>query len=376
MRIGKGRRCVGVLLALLVGTSCGPTGSVKPSAEPIAKGAWQAEWDGTLAAARKESRLVLSGPPSQPWRTALTAFEKDYPDIKVEYTGITSRDFWPRVSQEKRGGQHLWDLRVGGPDPQVYEARDGGLLDPVKPLLLLPEVVDDSKWFGAAQGLSYADKEKQFLRNFLAQGGSQILVNRDLIPVSDLRSSADLVDPRWKGKIVVQDPRGGSGLGAVTILMARYGEDFIRTLLTKQDVVVTANNRQEAEWLVRGRYPIGVGNVTDELLYFQRQGLKANVKLLTEGPQALSIGFGSIQVLKQAPHPNAVRVFVNWLLTQKVQDQVARTVEVNSLRLDVSPGNPDLALDPKRLQDYVPHQYESFLSTRKRAQQLATELLK
>ncbi len=370
-----------ILLIVVILGACAPaseSGRTAPVGASVSgsEGERQAEWNRTQADAKQEGKLVLSGPPSDAWRTALTAFERDYPNIRLAYTGITSRDFWPRVSQEKRAGQHLWDLRVGGPDPQVFQAKADGILDPVAPLLVLRDVTDESKWFGAARGLLYADKDQRFLRNFLAQGGSQILVNRQLVPESAFRSARDLIDPRWKGKIVQQDPRGGSGLGALTVLLAAYGEDFVRTLLTKQEVVITGDNRQEAEWLVRGRYPIGIGNVSDELLYFERQGLQPNVKLLADAPQALSIGFGSIQVLKQAPHPNASKVFVNWLLTQKTQSQIAKTVAVNSLRLDASPGNPALVFDPKRIQDYVPHQFEQFLPLRQRAQRLAAELLK
>ncbi len=330
-----------------------------------------------LAAAKKEGKLTLSGPPSQVWRTALTSFEKDYPDIKIEYTGTTSRDFWPKIAQEQKAGQYLWDLRAGGPDPQVFEARDSGELVPIAPLLMLPEATDESQWFGASRGLPWADNAKQYMRNFSAQGSTQIMVNRDLVPAGALSSARQLIDPAWKGKMVLQDPRGGSGLGASTTILVSYGEDFLRKLFTEQALAITADNRQEAEWLVRGRYMVGIGNVTDELASFAQQGLKANVVLLQDAPQSLSIGFGSTQLLKNQPHPAATKVFVNWLMTKKAGEVISKTVQgVNSLRLDVPPAYPDVALDPKRLNEYIPHQYEQLLPMRSRTLQVATELLK
>jgi iron(III) transport system substrate-binding protein len=363
-----------VLMAIL--GACG--GSAQPSPASSAAGASSIPaWDQAVASARKEGKIVLSGPPSQVWRTALTAFEKDYPEINVEYTGTTSRDFWPRIAQEQKSGQYLWDLRVGGPDPSVFAARDQGMLAPIKPLLILPEATDEGQWFGAAQDLVWADTAKQYMRNFLAYGSSQIMVNRDLVPADAFNSGKQLIDPKWKGKMVLQDPRGGSGLGSVTTIMVAYGEDFLRTLLSQQALAVTADNRQEAEWLVRGNYVIGIGNVSDELVSFKQQGLNANVALLDDAPPSLSIGFGSTQLLKNAPHPNATKVFVNWLLTQKAQANLVKTVQsVNSLRLDVPPGLPDGVLDPKRLNDYIPHQYERLLATRQKAEQLSNELLK
>jgi len=372
-RSRRPRRLLALAVVALVLAAYAQSGQAVPSGVSTSA---PAGWATLVDAARGEGRLILAGPPSEVWRSALLSFEKAYPGITVEYSGITSRDFWPRRSQERRAGKYLWDLRVGGPDPQVFQARDDGFLAPLRPLLVLPEATNEGQWFGASQGLLYADKGQAFIRNFLAQGSTQIHVNRDLVPASALRSARDLIDPRWKGKIVQQDPRGGSGLGALTVLLSAYGEDFVRTLLTKQDVVITSDNRQEAEWLVRGKYPIGIGSVADEILYFEQQGVKSGVVLLADAPRALSIGFGSIQVLTKAPHPNGTQLYVNWLLTRKAQSQIATTVQVNSLRLDVPPGSPDLALDPKRLQDYIPHQFEQMLPLRKRAQQLARELLK
>jgi iron(III) transport system substrate-binding protein len=333
-----------------------------------------AGWDAIVAAAKQEGQLTLSGPPGQLWRDGLLAFQQDYPDIKVEYTGQNSRDFWPRLFQERAAGQYLWDLRVGGPDPQVFQARDDGALDPVRPLLVLPDVTDESKWFGGLDGL-YADKDKQYLPAFIAQAQPTAYVNRDLISTADLSSDEGLRDPRWRGKIALSDPNGGAGLGTLTTLLVAFGEDYVRDLLTRQDVVVTGDNRQLAEWVIRGRYPIGIGVTDDELLNFERQGLTFDVKGL-QPFRKLSLGFGGLQLISRRPHPNAAQVFVNWVLTQPAQAQLAKTIEFNSRRVDVPPANPDSTLDPSRLADYVPHQYETLLPERQHAQQLAKELLK
>jgi ABC-type Fe3+ transport system substrate-binding protein len=327
-----------------------------------------------VAAARQEGKLVISAPTGQLWREALQSFEQDYPGISLELTGGNSRDFWPRLFQERDAGQYLWDLRVGGPDPDVFEARDRGALDPVRPLLVLPEVMDESKWFGGFDGM-YADKAKQHLPAFVASAAFNVYVNRNAIPESDLATEEQLIDPRWRGKIVLQDPRGGAGLGTTTTQLAAFGEDYVRQLFTQQDVVITGDNRQQAEWIVRNRYPIAIGLRMDQVRTFELQGVPVNVKGLGT-PRKLSLGSGGIQLISQRPHPNAARVFVNWLLTQKVQDRIVKHVEVNSRRLDVPPGDPTEILEPDRLADYVPHQYEELLPTRRRAQQLGAELIK
>ena len=109
---------------------------------------------------------------------------------------------------------------------------------------------------------------------------------------------------------------------------------------------MTADNRQEAEWLVRGNNVIGVGNVSDEIASFAQQGLKANVVPIEDAPPSLSIGFGSTQLLKNAPHPNATKLFVNWLLSKAGQTAWVRETQNNSRRLDVD-GPPESAPNPR-----------------------------
>jgi iron(III) transport system substrate-binding protein len=369
---------------LFLAAACAPAAPSAPAAPAVgaqpaqpasAPAGEQGEWERAVAGARQEGKVVVSGPPGPLWREVFVGIERDYPGLVLDYNGANSRDFWPRLFQERQAGQYLWDLRVGGPDPQVYQARDEGMLAPVRPILLLPEVADEGKWLGGLDGM-FADKENRYLPGFHAYARTTILVNRDLIPETELRSQRDLLDPRYKGRIVLQDPRGGAGLGTLSVLLAGNGEDYVRDLLSKQDVVVTGDNRQQAEWVVRGRYPIAIGLGNDQLIIFEQEGLKFNVKKLEEGPRGLNIGFGAIQLLERAPHPNAAKVFINWLLTQRIQTELSKRVELNSRRLDVAPVAPDEVPDSQRLHEYIPHQEEELLPTRHRAQQLATDLLK
>jgi iron(III) transport system substrate-binding protein len=379
-----------VLIAVVV-AACAPAGGAgtgapaagraagvapsSPGAGGERAGAAPAGWEQTVAAARQEGRLVISAPANAIWREQLTGFQKDYPEVQVEYTGGNSRDFWPRVTTERAAGQYLWDLRIGGPDPQVYSAKDEGVIEAARPLLVLPEVVDDSKWFGGFDSI-FADKEQRFIPGFLANASAPIFVNRDLIPEPEIRSERDLLDPRYKGKIVLQDPRGGAGLGFLATFLQVHGDQFVRDLLA-QEPVITGDNRQLTEWLVRGRYPIAIGLRSYDLLVFQQEGLGKNVLPVRTGEALpLSIGSGGIQAISQAPHPNATKVFVNWLLTQRVQERLAQATADNSRRTDVAPPSPEEVPDRAQTDKYVPHQDEALLPVRVRALQIAEQVLK
>ena len=95
------------------------------------------EWNKLLEAAKNEGKLVLASDPSELYRKVLvTSFNKKYPEIKVEYTGINGRDFKPRLQQERKVGQYLWDVRVSGINPNTYEMKDTVFFDPLRSFVL------------------------------------------------------------------------------------------------------------------------------------------------------------------------------------------------------------------------------------------------
>lgn len=337
--------------------------------------AYQQEWDKLVAAAKKEGRLVISANPAAVWREGITGlWSEAFPEIQIEYSGSDGRNFWPKVKTERDAGQYLWDLRVGGPDQDVY-ANKQEWFEPIRPMLLLPEVTDDSKWFGGLDGL-FADVENRYFVGFTAYTSKVGDINRDAIPLPELRTVNELLDPKWKGKIVLQDPRGGSGLAMLTVLLAGMGEGFVRNLLTTQDVIVTNDSRQMVEWIIRARYPIGLGASTSQLNSFKEQGVPFNLDQIPEGPISVNIGAGGLEVLSRAPNPNAARVFANWILTRDVQRKLTEKVVLNSRRTDVPAVDAETALDVNRVKEYIANQDEDLLPMRQRAQAIASELLR
>lgn len=131
-----------------------------------------------------------------------------------------------------------------------------------------------------------------------------------------------------------------------------------------------------AEWLIGGRYPIAVALSERQLVEFGEAGVQFNVKGLEAGARSLSVSASGLHLFNRAPHPNAAKVFINWLLTQKVQQLVTESVASNSLRLDVPPGYPPEAVDPKRLEDYIPHQHEHLQEFKERTRALSEDLIK
>jgi ABC-type Fe3+ transport system substrate-binding protein len=359
----KGRPCLGLLAVLLV-AACAPArsggdGSAAAPAAPAAsapadQGAgWQQEWERAVAAGKREGKVVLMATPGDAAREALTRFQADYPDIAVEVTGGLPGQFQARLQQERDAGQYQWDALVLGFGTELTRHAEMGWLEPLKPMLILPEVLDDAKWLGGFDA-GFMDRARSGAYAFTLDVSRTTFVNHDIVPEGAFQREQDYLDPRWKGRIAWQDPRaGGSGSLRVASLLQLLGEDGVERLLTQQDIVFSDDRRQIAEWVVRGRYPIGVGVTLPDVVRFQREGIGLNVKSAKLPQDTAGPGTGGLRVLTRGPHPNATKVFVNWLLSQKGGSIWASLLETNSRRLDVPVAVPDRAPDPARLDQYL-----------------------
>jgi ABC-type Fe3+ transport system substrate-binding protein len=179
-------------------------------------------------------------------------------------------------------------------------------------------------------------------------------VNREFVSTSDFPTSDQLIDPKFKGKITIYRPQQSSaGANALAVLLEAKGEDFVRKILVDQQAVATDNISQAVEWMIQGRYPIMIGATTDALGVYTSQGLGQKVEPLKE-PRIANVSVSGVTVLKNPPHPNAIRVFMAWYLSKEGQDawNAAGTADASSRRLDATVVNPDVTPDWTRLADY------------------------
>jgi ABC-type Fe3+ transport system substrate-binding protein len=339
----------------------------------VARADWRQEWDATVAAAKQEGALTVSAPSGREWRDQLLEFQNEYPAIKISATEAASRDFWPRLAKEREAGQYLWDFRIGGPDVISYNMKAQGMMAPIRPLLVLPEVTDDKSWLGGLDGL-FADKEKQYFPGFTAYESENVYYNAKTIP--DGIEMKQLIEPQWRGKISLADPRGGAALVTLGIIQKVYGGDFIRRFIVDQQPVVTKEPRQQMDWLASGRYPIAFGLPNIAFVEYAARGAKLDDYKKVYGLHILSIGVGGIQMPTQPPHPAASKLFINWLLTRDEQTRLMPALKLNSRRTDVPPGAPDRVIEPAGLASYYQAQNEDIQPAQQQAADLLRQILK
>ena len=320
-------------------------GGAAALATRVGRAAAATEWEQAVAAAKKEGKVVVNTFPGEGYGKALRPFSQAFPDIKLEHTSLHSQDFAPRIQQERTAGSYTWDLSIIPTSTALQVLRPAGVWDPIRPLIIQPEAKDDAGWEGGFERGFSVVKDAALTYGFLALRGGGVTINTDLVKEDQVRAFADLLDPKWRGKLLLPDVRVmGDTFWPMTAARLSLGDDIIKRLFVDQEPVLSRDTRQVAEFMVRGRFPIALGVNPQLLRPFQRQGLGKNLKLL-RFPELDTMSSGTtLWLVNRAPHPNAAKVFVNWLLTKDAQGHWAREVETNSRRVGIEPGNPEFAV--------------------------------
>ncbi len=219
------------------------------------------------------------------------------------------------------------------------------MIDPLKPLLLLPEVTDGKNWKRGKPW--FIDPDGQYILMLFANVDSHFYINTDYVKPEEIRSAKDLLNPKWKGKISTEDPTA-SGTGANTAghFLRELGPEFTKKLYLEHDVGTSRDRRQLTDWLARGTYPICLTCRTDDIRALLKDGFKiVEVFELSDLKSRLNSSPFILSYANKAPHPNAARVFINWLAGKEALQIYSRGYKSPSLRTDLD----ESFLDPETI---------------------------
>ena len=299
---------------------------------------WRLEWEKMVAAAKKEGKVsVYMHSAFQP---IAPAFMEKYPEIRVVTFSGRGADVGNRIISEARAGKKLADIYIGGPHTVNSMLLPAGVLEPLKVALILPEVLDETKWITGRH--RFTDLEGKYNYAFLAnRTGETLAYNTRLVNPKDFDSYWDLVDPRWKGKIVSLEPTERRLGGTMQYLYyhPNLGPKYVKQLFTEMKLTLAADPRLITDWLGQGRFHVCLGCIDVGVAI--EQGLPINVfdtDAWKEGA-SFSTGGGTISVVKNSPNPNAAKVFMNWFLSHEGQVAVQKLTypgrHPNSGRIDI-----------------------------------------
>jgi iron(III) transport system substrate-binding protein len=293
----------------------------------------QTEWEKTVEAAKQEGTVVVSVPTSAELRKQMeAAFHQRFDGIRLELVAARGSASVNRIMEEKKAGVHYFDLHVGGTSSIVTGLLRADVLEPLLPWMILPEVKDPKNWWA---GHIWADNAQKYIYVFLGYMTETIWYNSDLVRPEEVTSYDDLLQQKWKGKMVILDPRtAGSGESMWAFLWRIKGEEYLQRLAA-QEMLLGRNLRQLAETVARGKASLSIGVSYYSYLPFIKAGLPIRpLPVPKEGIYASS-GSGNLAILKNAPHPNATKVFVNWLLSREGQGIFTKAMGQPTRRFDV-----------------------------------------
>src|SRR5512132_1467391 len=301
----------------------------------------QATWEKTVAAAKKEGKLnfYVGRYGSAP---LLNEFRKEFPEIKLVTVNGTGNSLGTRIVTEIRAGNVVADLFSGGANTNYDILYQGKALDSIKSTLILPEVLDESKWYEGHH--RYTDPERRHIFVYIANPSSSgFYYNTNVVNPKEFKSYWDLVAPKWKGKYVSQEPTS-TGLGGglqFYYYNPELGPEFIKRLFVDMQPIYGRDRRQITDWLAQGKFSLCVG--CRETTKAKSQGLPVDEfddLQWKEGAQ-LTTGGGSMSLIKGRPNPNAARVFINWFPSRRGQIALQKYTDLygedppNSRRVDI-----------------------------------------
>jgi iron(III) transport system substrate-binding protein len=256
-----------------------------------------AEWAQVIQQAKQEGSVTFynGGLPTVP-RVVIKMFEAQY-GIKVNVLEARMSEVRERVRAEQAASRWLVDVVLAGASTIAQQQREGALVAH-GPLPAAASIVSPYK--SRADGtLVPLNANKQAL-----------LINTKLVkPEDEPKTWADLLDPKWKGKILSDDPRAaGGGNLAYWVLYDAFGPAFHQKLAAQQ-LVFSRELSMNPKRVAAGEYPLLLPIGISEAV--KLKGLPVKVIVPKEG---MTYGMEALGIAKNAPHPNAARLLINFML--------------------------------------------------------------
>jgi len=301
-----------------------------------------------VKAAQAEGKLVIYSPDvEQGTAKLLRAFEEQFPAIKTQYVRLQTGALYAKLMAERQAGSHLVD---------VINLSDIGLL------------LDFQKGGGYAQYLSpqlgayeprfQSRPEGYFTWGAVIMGG--IAYNPNTIKGDDVpKDWTDLNQTKWAGVVSTKSANSGLQYAAWVTLKTVFGEKYWKDV-EKLRPRTFDSYVQQYDRLVNGEDKFAHTAQYSGVLEFQKKGAPLAFVAPASGLPASPEAWG---IVKEAPNPQAARLFMDWFLSPVGQRVMADALYMHSARADVAPPANGIPLKDMKL--LVPEDWDNYLRGRK-----------
>jgi iron(III) transport system substrate-binding protein len=276
-----------------------------------------------LEGARKEGQLVFySGIPIPDAQAILSALEKKYPFIKTTFYRATGPALVSRIQTEQRAGTHIWDVM----NSTGFE-----------PYVLLEQGYFAKYESSERKHFPEGHKDNDGMWATMYTTPMIVSYNSKLVSAADLpKDYADLLNLKWKGRLGMDSSDFEWYANLRKVWGAEKAQKFLDGL-KKQDVRLVQGRALLTELLSGGEIAMLVNNFLQNAIEAKRKG--SPVEFLALDPVVSAAGLVGINRL--APHPNAAKLFVDFVLSREGQELIVKT-DRSSVRKDVASNPLDL----------------------------------
>lgn len=297
-------------------------------------------WQEVVSAAKKESKLTIYSYSmiGDVGLAVSEAFKKKY-GISLDIVTGRGAEMAERIKTEQQRKIVTADLMDANPTQLYYLKEIGGTVTSSD----IPTLREKGVWQVEP---AVADKEGHILVHTLLNHTG--FVNTRLVPAGQEPTSlAELAQPKWKGKILTMDPTFSSGqyilLGSLWV--RKLVDEATLRAIGRNDLKLVVNAQVAASEIARGERAVQVTTAEISFAPMMREGAPVKAIAFKEGTVASG---NALTAIRGAPHPNAARVFVNWLLSQEGQTVFLKAQSLSSPRSDV----PDFRPAPAQVKPY------------------------
>lgn len=270
------------------------------SAQPASVPAWVSDPQ-VLEAARKEGSVVHYCTLPQAYCEDIGKRFEKHTGIKAEITRSSSGPQYNRIMQEHQAGLRVTDVVENALVAAFVEMKGKGMLEPYVPR------------DAARIDEKYRDRDRAFNEYYV--NVQFIAYNPKIISAAEApKSWKDIYDPKWKGKLSVGHPKfSGIAVDWVMWQSKLFGWDFLQKLKAS-DPFIPRSLAETIPVLVNGERPLNGESYGDVAWEAKLKGQPIEIVYPEEG---VIVSHDYTAILKSAPHPNAAKVFVDYLFSQE-----------------------------------------------------------